>query len=577
MFRFSTRASDKELPRKETTQQSERMSWGSRGDEKLTTAVDVEVQKLLGSGSSSTAEDLARERFEHVEPHGVIPRLMALYPLFDPSVGSESCVDIHMPAAKTPEYSVAQPMNFMEQQMRQNNFLPSSCGFPSSAWIINTAFRFREASVDFAALREDLLKLFLPFLRFRSLACEDGRWEPTQVDPAYHFLLEADMGDGPSAVEKVLGALMTQSLDIDRPLWRIHVVPGPRGALVVFRVHHCVCDGLHLVRLLSTLCPKQPRWPVATKWSPYAVLPAVIEMAKALGEGTTGAVLSVPQVISASAKNVLSSMDAPDSFIPSLTHSDEERAKGCFGAARTIVLIPPHTLCFVKAMKKAYGDQHKTAVSLTTVLLSVFTGALRRYVDAQSTAPFASDTRFRISIAAPTPSSRRQYTKTGDANPDGLGNSFVAFSFDAALGETDAVERLHRTHKTLTDINVPVMAATRAFLANKVVPLFPQRTRQEMVLGFIKQHSLGFSNVPGPPDHITVGGAHIQSAYVVLATVNPQVTIMSYDGYLHVAAVVDPAVVTSPHLLSQFYLEELVDLGQKLGVTSDPLAPRPDR
>ena len=89
------------------------MSWGSRSDEKLTTAVDVEVQKLLGSGSSSSAESPARERFEQVEPHGVIPGLMALYPLFDPSVGSESCVDIHMPAAKIPEYSVAQPMNFM--------------------------------------------------------------------------------------------------------------------------------------------------------------------------------------------------------------------------------------------------------------------------------------------------------------------------------------------------------------------------------------------------------------------------------------------------------------------------------
>jgi hypothetical protein len=150
------------------------------------------------------------------------------------------------------------------------------------------------------------------------------------------------------------------------------------------------------------------------------------------------------------------------------------------------------------------------------------------------------------------------------------------------------------------------------------------------VLNFIAQHTLGLSNVPGPDTHGFVGGCRVESIYVMLPTINPQacgarggagrgrrtaaqrarvsdvrraaqgavcvrhvwravssvrltahsvrppafvmqVTILSYDGHLHLAAIVDPEVVADPELLARMYLLELAEMGKALGVYRDPI------
>lgn len=393
------------------------------------------------------------------------------------------------------------------------------------------------------------------------------------------------MVDGSAALQATLGTLMMQELDTSRPLWRVHVVPGPQ-ALVVLRVHHCVCDGLNLVRVLGNLChverelrrserelrsEAQQKKEAAIR-SNWALAQVLSKRATSTLKGVVGGVAVAPEVMQCTLKNVLVGMiEDTDSAIPALTKNGQERLKGKFGEERQVIMVAPHSLDYVKALKRAYGKQLGTPVSLTTVLLAAFTGALRRYCDAKAPATIKEErVRMRVSIPVPVPSPRKDTTADGTPNPDGLANSFTAFTCELPLEEGTPLDRLTKSHKILSQINIPVSAAVSNFLAQNVLRHFPEKMRQEKVLGWVVQHTLGLSNVPGPEGQATVGGAACDSIYVLLPTINHQVTILSYDGNLHVAAVIDPTVVAEPDLLSTMYMLELRELGVALGHHCDP-------
>ncbi|MCC5953381.1 MAG: wax ester/triacylglycerol synthase family O-acyltransferase [Acidimicrobiia bacterium] len=112
--------------------------------------------------------------------------------------------------------------------------------------------------------------------RVRSVPLELGR--PVWVDDP-HFSLEYHVRAtalAPPADDAVLcrlmGRLMSQPLDRDRPLWETWVVyglPDDQWALVC-KVHHCMVDGVAGVDLLTALLSLDPdeALPEPTPWSP---------------------------------------------------------------------------------------------------------------------------------------------------------------------------------------------------------------------------------------------------------------------------------------------------------------------
>ena len=75
-------------------------------------------------------------------------------------------------------------------------------------------------------------------------------------DLAYHLRHTALPAPGDDAeLCRLMGRLMSQPLDRDRPLWETWLVEGladGRWALV-FKVHHCMVDGISGVDLLTVL------------------------------------------------------------------------------------------------------------------------------------------------------------------------------------------------------------------------------------------------------------------------------------------------------------------------------------
>jgi WS/DGAT/MGAT family acyltransferase len=82
-----------------------------------------------------------------------------------------------------------------------------------------------------------------------------------------------------AALQRLVGRVMTQRLDRERPLWEdwlIEGLPGRRWA-VLSKVHHCMIDGIsgnELYRLICDTGPK-PRRPVADHWRPVPAADAL--------------------------------------------------------------------------------------------------------------------------------------------------------------------------------------------------------------------------------------------------------------------------------------------------------------
>ena len=86
---------------------------------------------------------------------------------------------------------------------------------------------------------------------------------------AYHLRHTAIPQPGSEAQLRALaGRIMSQRLDLDRPLWEMWLVeglPGGRWA-VISKVHHAMIDGVSGHDILETLLdrsPTRPRGPVA--------------------------------------------------------------------------------------------------------------------------------------------------------------------------------------------------------------------------------------------------------------------------------------------------------------------------
>ena len=112
--------------------------------------------------------------------------------------------------------------------------------------------------------------------RVRSVPLELGRpvWaDDPHFDIHYHVRRTALPAPGGEAeFDHLMGRLMSQPLDRARPLWEAWLVEGLEGDrwAMIFKVHHCMVDGIAGVELLTVLLDVEPDAEVhdPQPWSP---------------------------------------------------------------------------------------------------------------------------------------------------------------------------------------------------------------------------------------------------------------------------------------------------------------------
>ena len=138
---------------------------------------------------------------------------------------------------------------------------------PTNLMVVNAVLWFDEP-LDWRRVEEQLpRRLVAEFPRFRQRVVES--WLPLagpwwEDDPVFdlgshvrHSVLPAP-GDQ-RALQEFVAREMAIPLDRSRPLWQLHLVDGyGPGCALVFRVHHCIGDGIALARVMLSLTDGDP-------------------------------------------------------------------------------------------------------------------------------------------------------------------------------------------------------------------------------------------------------------------------------------------------------------------------------
>ena len=137
---------------------------------------------------------------------------------------------------------------------------------PTNLMMISGIFMFDEP-IDLGELRVLIETRLLKFRRFRQKVLRPplNFMAPFWVDDP-HFDVSAHLHQialpspgNQIALQKLTNDLMSTPLDFSKPLWQIHLVEGfGDGCALVCRLHHCIADGIALMRVLLSLTDDPP-------------------------------------------------------------------------------------------------------------------------------------------------------------------------------------------------------------------------------------------------------------------------------------------------------------------------------
>ena len=243
-----------------------------------------------------------------------------------------------------------------------------------------------EGKVDVKRLRIILDRRLEPFGRFhqrvvrpRSRASLPHWADDSEFDIANHVsrvALPARGGD--KALRDLVSNLMSEPLDFSKPLWHIHVIDGyDGGSVVLARIHHCLADGIALVKVMLSLTDESPKAALPKAPSrqsssgvrvPLCWLPAAVRRGVAAGQE----LLTDPGKLRG-----LGRLGAHGAYrlgrLVVLPPDPETVFKGALGRGKRAAWSQPIPLDDFKTIGKAFG------ATVNDVLIATATGALRRW------------------------------------------------------------------------------------------------------------------------------------------------------------------------------------------------------
>src|SRR4051794_10091539 len=126
--------------------------------------------------------------------------------------------------------------------------------------IVNSVMWFDEP-LDRAALRqlvEERLIARFPHFSQRVVELPGFVWweDVDALDLDKHLIHTRLTGRGDQAdLQRYISRMLHRPLDLNRPLWELHLIDGYRGdgCAILARIHHCIADGIALSRVMLSL------------------------------------------------------------------------------------------------------------------------------------------------------------------------------------------------------------------------------------------------------------------------------------------------------------------------------------
>ncbi|TVP55663.1 MAG: wax ester/triacylglycerol synthase family O-acyltransferase [Halomonadaceae bacterium] len=443
---------------------------------------------------------------------------------------------------------------------------------PASAMMIGAVLVF-DRPIAMAAFRELLNERFLRYRRFRQRVVKHNEryfWEDDEwFDLDNHLHVVALPGKGcQKALQNFASDLNSTPLNHCHPLWQAHYVDGYQGGCaLVIRIHHCIADGISLVRVLLSLTDDQPTANVRALRSRSHHTPDQLpEWRKVLHRIRRNSNIARNQ-LGQLASNVMEdpsylSRLAKEGMqmgrdLAQLTFSAEDPVtalKGDLCGRKQVAWSDPLDLAEVKATARAMGG------TVNDVLMCAATGALHSFLK-NSGQPLPKD---YIHVAVPFNLRLLNQPITN------LGNQFGLVLVPLPVQSCCPRDRFNRIHRDMINLKQTYQAQVSFGLLD-VLGRGPELLERRALEMLSRKASAVMTNVPGPRKPLYMcGGRLVQPMFWVPQTgeVGIGLSIFSYADQVQFGVISDQRLIAKPVLVTQAFTEafqELRDLALNSG------------
>ena len=392
--------------------------------------------------------------------------------------------------------------------------------------------------------------------------------EVERVDLEYHLRHSAlPYPGGERELGILISRLHSNPMDMDRPLWEIHLIEGLHGGRMAMygKLHHALADGVSGVGLLNfSEDPHKSRtppiWAQERKRKPrpagvpvgaFGHLPEIVR-------NQAGAMPSLLKGLVGSATAALGMKPNPD--FTSLAEAPRTILNSNITPQRRVA-TQATTLARMKTIGEAAGG------SVNDVLLAACAGALRRYLLELNELPHKS-------LVASIPVALARDADQAGGNAISFANVRLGTDVEDVRERFDLVRRSSAAGReylrqmsgtALIDYTVlissPQMLTRLPGIGSRVPPIY----------------NVIVSNVPGPRGKLYFLGAEMEAYYPISALAHGQalnITVMSYAGGLYFGITACPDRVPSVQRLA-VYLGEALDELEAVFVRGESVGSKP--
>jgi WS/DGAT/MGAT family acyltransferase len=407
--------------------------------------------------------------------------------------------------------------------------------------------------------------------RVTSVPLDLGR--PVWVDDphfnlSYHVRHTALPGPGDDeALWNLVGRVMSQPLDHHRPLWECWLVEGladDRWALV-FKVHHCMVDGVAGVGLLTALLDLSSDASILMPepWIPSPEPSSVALVADAwsgLASDAASWLGRVPHLLADPAGALGGLVDTAKgitALVSGLRATPEIDLDGEIGPHR-VWAHSQSSLVDVKRFGKAHG------ATVNDVVLAAVAGGFRTLMLNRGLDPAEVHLRTLVPVSV-----RRD---DGEGVPD---NRVSSLLYELPVDEPDPAVRLERVHTAMAELKESGMAEAGELVTNLgnlappfVVSAVSKVAVRAMGAGLVGQRAINTvtTNVPGPQIPLYCLGRTMEAylPYVPLSHgVRIGVAILSYNGHLFFGVTGDLDTAPDVRVLATAISEEIASFADE--------------
>jgi diacylglycerol O-acyltransferase / wax synthase len=410
-------------------------------------------------------------------------------------------------------------------------------------------------------------RLVARYPRFRQRVVEQrGRGPAFEDDPSFdlgehlHRLTLPVPGDR-AALEALVSDLITAPLDSQIPLWHVYLIEGhDEGAALVWRIHHCIADGIALSRVLLSISDEAAAEAAGAEAADAAEpasrsplrrladLPGqALGAARRLGgvavhEGVES--LAHPDHLAQLARTALRDASTAAKLVASPGDAPSDLRAPLSGTRRVAWTEP-----FPLARLKDAGRRRR--VTINDLLVATLAAALHGVLDSEGALPDV--------IHAMVPFNLRPLDEPAAA---GLGNDFALILLELPVGPVAPAERLREVSSRMDAIKHSHEAPIAYGLIG-AIGLTPPWMEDRLIEFFTDKASLVVTNVPGPRERLNFAGAPIAGVQVwapCSGSLGMTVSIFSYAGEVTVGFMADTALLPDPAPLARAFERELLRL-----------------